>query len=529
MTQSAEQLNRPRSTNFYVPDLVDQGLKGQLRIPRFQRSFVWDEKDVLDLFDSLWRGFPIGTLLLWQKSAAAGAVEFGPLSIAVRERTDALWVVDGQQRITSLVGALNPTHRNVDKRFEVFFDLRRGRFATGGSSVPPTWLPVHRAVDSRSLLSWLREHVDDLEPDDYDAADALGGALRDYQVPAYIVSGDDDYLLRKIFDRVNSAGKPIGRADVFHALFASEAEPGSPQTVTEALSRLGFGIVDSDRVVQSLIALRGGNIQRDLRDEFDSGENAAEWYEKTEQALTLAITFLRKQGIPHLLLMPSTLPLPVLAAFFHLHPEPDSWTQRLLGRWLWRGWVHGFGRQGQTPALRQAIYSVNPKKGKPDLAPVEDRAALGLISSVVDEDSYNLRLHPFRTESSPARLAMLALASLHPLDLDGRPIDIGARLEEQGVGAVTELVPKRRGHVGARGFWPRNAGYPTGFEPSKILESHGITAEAAEALRARRIDDFVALRTAYIEDLLGRYVSSRVESKTLARPALSSLIVQDED
>jgi hypothetical protein len=50
------------------------------------------------------------------------------------------------------------------------------------------------------------------------------------------------------------------------------------------------------------------------------------------------------------LLMPNTLPIRVLAAFFHLRPTPDPWILRLLGRWLWRGWVHGFGKEGgQTP------------------------------------------------------------------------------------------------------------------------------------------------------------------------------------
>ncbi|MFG2043370.1 DUF262 domain-containing protein [Dactylosporangium sp. NPDC048998] len=530
MTHASEQPFRPQAVTYSIPQIVDFALKGILRVPRFQRSFVWDEEDVRDLFDSVWRGFPIGTLLLWRSDADAETVSFGPLAIAAPERTDALWVVDGQQRITSMVGVLNSRYRDVDRRFDLYFDLRKGRFANAsGRSIPPTWIPLHEAVETRSLLSWLRDHSADLEPEDFDAADELGGVLRDYQVPAYIVVGNDDRLLRNIFDRVNSAGKPIGRADVFHALFASDTEPGSPQTVVQSLSRLGFGRVDPDRVVQSLLALRGGNIQRDLHDEFSEGEDPAVWYDRTEQAMALAIGFLRKQGIPHLRLVPSTLPLPVLAAYFHLHPDPSPWAQRLLARWLWRGWVHGFGRRGQTPALRQAIYYINPKKMQPELAPSEDQAALSLLKAVSNEESFSLRLDPFRTESSPARLALIALASLGPMDRDGNHVDLAAQFEEYGEKAISELVTNRRGQLGARGLWPYRTARPTGRENSDVLRSHAISGQAAAYLSEGKLDEFVQERAKDIDTLTYRFVTARLESKSPARPSIASLVVEDEE
>nr|WP_275414275.1 DUF262 domain-containing protein [Asanoa ishikariensis] len=500
-------------------------------MPNFQRGFVWDDRDVRDLFDSVWRGFPLGTLLLWRSSADAGEVKLGPLSIPVPARHDALWVVDGQQRITSLVATLRPKLYEYDRRFDVYFDLRRGRFHTGtGRTPPPTWLPLSQALETRSLLSWLREHTAELEPEDFDSADALGAALREYQVPAYIVTSEDDYLLRNIFDRVNSAGKPIGRTEIFHALFASETEPGSPETVVNSLDRrLGFGRIEPARVLQSLLAIRGGNVQRDLRDEFERGEDVSDWYSETEEALALAIRYLRDEGIPHLTLMPSTLPLPVLAAFFYLHPDPDPWTRRLLGRWLWRGWAHGFGSRGQTPALRQAIYSVNPKKGDASQAPAEDDAALSLIATVPVGPLQQLRLDPFRTESAAARLALLALASLRPLAPDGSEVKVTSAFEEHGVGAVTEIVRGRRGEVGARGLWPVGLRPPTGEESSAVLKSHAITNRSVKFLRDRKIDDFVKTRGAFIESLVRNFVNTRMEEKALNRRSLSSLIVPDEE
>jgi hypothetical protein len=344
------------------------------------------------------------------------------------------------------------------------------------------------------------------------------------------VTSEDDYLLRKIFDRVNSAGKPIGRTDIFHALFASETEPGSPDTVVESLAkRLRFGRLDPQRILQSLLALRGGNVQRDLHDEFAASESAAEWYDRTEEALHSAISFLKHQGIPHLGLVPSTLPIPVLAAFFYLHPDPEPWTRRLISRWLWRGWVNGFGNRGQTPALRQAIYYVNPKKGAPDKAPAEDEAALNLLSTVSSSSDYRIRLAPFRTESAATRLALLALATLRPLKLDGSPVEIAEEFEKFGVGAVTEVIRSRRGELGARGFWPTNQKPPTGHERSDILASHGIDDELAYLLREGRLDEFTNRRGAFIESLTRNYVDAHIEENALDRPSLSSLIIPDED
>jgi hypothetical protein len=60
-----------------------------------------------------------------------------------------------------------------------------------------------------------------------------------------------------VFDRMNSAGKRITRAQVFHALFANEAEPGSPAAVVAGLKRFAFGALDENRIVQSLLAGAG--------------------------------------------------------------------------------------------------------------------------------------------------------------------------------------------------------------------------------------------------------------------------------
>ena len=79
-----EQGDGPNHRVALISDLVDYAREGALRIPEFQRSFRWGQKDIFDLFDSIRRGYPVGNALLWRREAPAGNVRFGELGIVAR-------------------------------------------------------------------------------------------------------------------------------------------------------------------------------------------------------------------------------------------------------------------------------------------------------------------------------------------------------------------------------------------------------------------------------------------------------------
>lgn len=523
---SSEPLDRSGGASYTIPDLVDLAGDGTIRVPTFQRQFVWSAKDVRDLFDSLYRGFPVGTLLLWRRRAPAGRVSLGPITLEVPDHSTALWVVDGPQRITSLFAALSPRYGGIDERFEIYFDLANEKFVNPRrGAVPARSIPVREALETRPLLHWLRRHGDELEPQDFDVADRLGGALRDYKIPAYIVSGDNQALLREVFDRVNSAGKPISRAQVFHALFASDEQPGSPASVIKELQPLNFGDLDENRIVQSVLAVRGGDVQRDIHDEFGRNEDPVDWYDLAEQALAKTIEFLRSEGVEPLLMLPNTLPIPVLAAFFHIHPNPDPWNLRLLSRWLWRGWVHGFGREGgQTPTLRRAIRSIIPEHRKPESAPAEFEAVKALLDYTPDRDTPDLSLLDFKTNFANSRLILLAMASLAPRRADGRPVALAAELQAHGVDAITEFIRGHRTNAAARGFWPLDEALrPSDVEDGELLASHAIEPDAAHSLRNLDMAGFLQRRGGRLSHLTFDYLDSRTEPRAIIRPPLAEL------
>ena len=85
--------------SFPISALVGSIGTGHIGLPEIQRPFVWDRAQVRDLFDSLYRGYPTGHLLLWQAKPDLGTITIGATE---KQASPTLVVVDGQQRLTSL-------------------------------------------------------------------------------------------------------------------------------------------------------------------------------------------------------------------------------------------------------------------------------------------------------------------------------------------------------------------------------------------------------------------------------------------
>src|SRR5438046_1644131 len=89
-----------------IPDILTKVAAGQIRIPKFQRGFVWEPDRVAYLMDSIYKGYPIGSLLLWRTGEKLkDERNLGPFELPSPEANFPIdYVLDGQQRLTSLFG-----------------------------------------------------------------------------------------------------------------------------------------------------------------------------------------------------------------------------------------------------------------------------------------------------------------------------------------------------------------------------------------------------------------------------------------
>lgn len=123
----ADLLAEPSARTYQLANLVSLVRDGTVRVPHFQRGLRWKRSDAVALIDSVLRGFPIGSLLLWRREAPKESLRLGQVGIEAPARSDALYVVDGQQRITTFLNVLDP-EVGLSGEFALVYDLKQRPF-----------------------------------------------------------------------------------------------------------------------------------------------------------------------------------------------------------------------------------------------------------------------------------------------------------------------------------------------------------------------------------------------------------------
>lgn len=528
---------RPEARAFKVEDLLGELRRGRMRIPSFQRDIRWKRDDAAKLLDSLWRGYPIGTLLFWETNAEAGEVVFGTVRVGGGARSDALWVVDGQQRLMSLARVLLAPEPDRDD-FALYFDLDNEKFISPPkrrADDPSRYLPMTEVLDSERLMQWAFKHAAD-QPQRRERAFTVGKRIREYETPAYLVRTEREETLREIFGRTNSSGHPLQQSQVFDALNGArgQSRPASLRQIAADLAAMGFGLIDEKLLYRLLRVLQGGDVAE------DKGEgprrlgdaDAERAYHETAEAARRVIQFLMQDvGVPRYELLPYKQPLVLLGKFFHHHLNPDARSRELLARWVWRGALAGVHR-GDTVSTRATLDRLNAKD--------EESSVQKLLETVKDRPSDLPNSdEPFNFRHATGKLLALAMLDLEPRDLDsGALIQIGQDLGsdatefpipsivKEGVaknvlqGAANRLIHPQR---------PKLRQRLAAVRDPEVLASHGITEIAAQALRDGKANEFLERRADFLRDHCARFFDRHARWKESDRPSLKALLADEED
>lgn len=223
---------------------------GQIGLPDIQREFIWKNTKVRDLFDSMYRGYPVGYLLLWQNELAGGHRSIGHNAKQVIPQ---LLVVDGQQRLTSLHAVLNrqPVLRNYRKEYiEIAFNPLQERFEVVDAAIrrDKSFIPnISDLWDSKtdlfdvtdSYLEQLRaaREVSIKEEKQIKKAISRLDNLTSFPFTALVlVANIDEEQVAEVFVRINSKGITLNQADFILTLMSVFWDEG--RTVLEEFCRL---------------------------------------------------------------------------------------------------------------------------------------------------------------------------------------------------------------------------------------------------------------------------------------------------
>lgn len=509
--------------------------EGRLRIPDFQRPLQWTAQDKRHLLDSMERGYPVGTLLLWKRGAAT-AHEGVPLPGVDRSPSsgDIYLVVDGQQRIATLWEALGrtPDPGQSQMVFEFLteaFQLRpltsadREGLANASSKGVPA-LPLAVALDATILSEWMPGGLDrEVKRRYFD----VGKRLREYPLPIYVVEGDDMGVLREVFDRINSAGRPLKREDVFHALVGSRIVKGDVrglESVNAEYEDLGFGALDASTIYKVFEAIRGDRVGKSDPHSLKPAEAEGD-LRATGRALSGTVRFLQSIGVPHVEVLAYELPLVVLARFFAKHPQPTERSLVLLRRWFWRASIaERLG--GASNSLQQHVDDVG----------ADEHGAVQALLRRTGEAPLIMRgevaAGAFSAANARGKLVLCALFHASPRDLTTGeklvPADVLASGLERLLRPITPPETPAFGHSIAN----RLLGHPRASKPSKLiiecddvgaLASHFITKKMQSALRKGDANGFLSERQNKIEAHVYRFFSARTELGRDDAPPVAAL------
>jgi hypothetical protein len=534
---------KPEARTEKVEDLVERVRRGLVRVPRFQRGLKWESSDVTELFDSLYRGYPIGTLLFYKRSAKADRLPLGPLMIEAPETSEAWWVVDGQQRVTALTVGLTrplpiPIRPSAQDPYVLYFDAENQKFEPPppAGSVPSSWVPVPFLLDATRLSEWVFAWQHGADEALRHAVFEAGSRIREYAIPLYLIETEDSNVAKEIFYRINQAGAPLEWKEVHKALFGGEDSfPSTLADLSEELADVGMGRLDEDRLLTCLFSLRGLDPTRSLAEHYRRDPEILRGaVREALPVLRRVLSFLRRDaGIPHLRLLPKSILLDVLTRFFLRFEEPSPRTRSLLARWFWRS-VLGAGSFDDRTMRRRGIAAVGDD---------EEKSTQALLRLVHKDRPRPFELpEAFDGRADASRIALLALAHLGPCDLaSGEPIDIAALLEERDKDVFVKIL-RRSGLRGDRSaanriLHPRGASilrllkertffllFEDYYDP--ILRTHAIDPQAAKLLDSGDLEGFLTQRSLTLTGEIGRFSERMAAWDHNDRPSVEYILAE---
>lgn len=555
---------------LHLRDLLKWVRQGRVRVPKFQRDFTWDRSRMLNLFDSIRKQYPVGTLLFWESSKPRPMLDtLGPLKLPELSGGKLL-VLDGQQRLTTLAGVLlfeemrHDLSEDTDPgRWSVWYDAATDDFAYFEKPAPPSAVKVADLMGTKGLYAAAQRIMSDPDPTNIQERgnwvsqiESVSSALGAYRLPLVIFATESIRLAVESFTRLNRSGQPMGADEMFSALTYEEAEDGKEtfrlarhiDAILADISKARFGSVERVVVLRTVLLAaqldpfktEWEQLALDTRKVAFAKLPAA--IEEAHRGLLRAVEFLKSEGILNSRLLPYSIQLVGLATFFGRKQDPSQEQLQLLSRWLWVGcFTEGFGGLNPSRVLRQlkCLRDVIPN----DLNP-----------HFIDGIDLQEPAHPFpeRHDHRSARVrALLCVMLRSPAHRpDGTiisAIDMAEEVLERGPEALSRVCARVENRDRAPlASSPANRIFDVSRQPGQaktwlvspavdqrqfeeILASHFISQTAWKALNAGDHRKFVESRMTTLMQLERDFMSEKGVTPPLYNVAERSAIdIEDE-
>ncbi|MDH0135095.1 DUF262 domain-containing protein [Pseudomonas asiatica] len=421
-------LLRPENANKQYETLFLEIDSGQIKLPMFQREFVWDKEQSAKLIDSILKGYPIGTFILWKtKDTLRSVKNIGNHKLPDTPKGDyAQYILDGQQRITSLYAirkGIRITKDNVEIDYrDIFINLdydpsHDDQIVTSQQEQGRSYIPVHDLL-TRKLGELFRE----VGPAKSDLIEEYKARLTTYDFATITIKDYPIDIACDVFSRINTGGKSLTLFEIMVAMTYDETKSFDLALKYEellygrdeddkSLAKANFETIPAATVLQAVAAITKGSIRaKDIlkirRETF-----IAHWGPMVSSIFT-AVDFIRsKLHVPVSQLLPyASLLVPFTYFFYKNSNKKPTETQALLLKqffyWVGLNWRYSGSTETKIAEDLKAMGTIL-KGRQPKYAPSELRVSASDIEATW-----------FSASNANVKAILCLLASQKPKNFD---------------------------------------------------------------------------------------------------------------
>lgn len=442
------------SESLTIRKLIERVSSGDIRIPAFQRGFVWNSDQVAFLLDSIYKGFPIGTVFLWQTDTRLKTEKnLGQYQLPEPKRDYPVnYVLDGQQRLTSLFSVfqteLKATVELQDNEWlDIYFDVDANDNLQESSFLPlkPTEVDLNRHFPMNTMFDSVnyRKATSQFDTAKVEKLDKVQEKFKEALIPVQSLETDDRNKVAIVFERINRAGT---RLDIYQLLTAwSWSEDFDLQVkfseLISEISSFGFEDLSEDQDLQ--LKCCSGVILGEAAPASIltmQGESVRKRFAEIETGIKGSIDFLNKElHVSSFVCMPYPSMMVALTSFFATTkaagtPIASNQRQEII-KWFWRSLYS-----------RRYSAAVN-KHHESDIAEMrrlQETVSYKIKEFVVNIDESNFLNNQFNIASVNTKVFILMLAQFAPKSfISGANVDLNEVLKRVNRNEFHHIFPRK--------------------------------------------------------------------------------------
>jgi hypothetical protein len=340
-------MSLPSPTHANYSSLLIDIERGQVKIPQFQREFVWTIQKSAALLDSVLKGYPVGTFIFWSTRDRLRSVrELGDAALPAPAAGEIVsFVLDGQQRLTSLYAAIRGikvprSSGHVDDFAEIYVDLEADEDQQI-VAVDVSELPEQSYISLKDLLKGSISELMAFPEQYHDKISEYRRRIESYDFSIIQVRDVAIDVATEIFTRINVGGKPLSVFEIMVAKTFDEEQDfdlsAKFDALIERLTTVNYETISDATLLQLISLLISKDCKKQTILKLPKAKFIATW-PKAIDAFERAVEYFRQTyRIPVSKLLPyNTLLVPFAYYFFHHPDKPDLEQKKLLQDFFWR-------------------------------------------------------------------------------------------------------------------------------------------------------------------------------------------------